>query len=104
MANAARIDNVILHPDGRVEVLKTEGPTPLPVAPGGSGVIWSSRQAFVEALAAAEALISTDLLALVQLATGYKVDPNIGAAFITRVKGKTATLDLTGVVAPITVQ
>ena len=45
MAKAARIDNVILHPDGRVEILKTEGDTPLPEAPSGSGFIYPDRAA-----------------------------------------------------------
>lgn len=100
MAVSGRVDDVILHPDGRVEVKFTEGPEPLPPIWTGSAVVYSSRADFVAALQQTEVdLFPT--LKLIQLSVGYKNDPLLGATFLARVEGKTATLDLDGLVAPI---
>lgn len=102
MAVSGRIDDVILYQDGRVEVRFTEGPTPLEVGWSGQATIYSSRQDFFDALAATEADLMGKLK-LLQLAKGYKLDPSLKSAFVTAVKDKTATLDLTGQVSTISV-
>jgi len=102
MAVSGRVDDVILHLDGRVEVKYTEGVEPLPLAWGGEAVIYPSRVDFVLALQETEtSLLST--LKLIQLAAGYKTDPTLGSGFLTRVEGKTTTLDLAGLAVPIKV-
>ncbi len=100
MALAARIDDVLVHPDGSVEVKLTEGSAPLPATWPGTGQVYSSVQQFVEALQGAEVAVGPHL-ALLQLAKGYKADPTLKTVFLAAVKGKTITLDLTGLTAPI---
>ena len=95
MAKAARIDNVILHANGSVEIQKSEGDTPLPETPMGLGVIYPSKADLLAACTALESdMISQGYLALLQVAAGVKKDPNMGATFVSQTKNKTATLDL----------
>lgn len=104
MAKAARIDDIIFNPDGTVNVLKSEGDAPLPLAPMGMGTVYASKaDLFAEALALEEELLNSGKLALIQIAAGIKKDPNMGANFVSQTKGKTTVLDLTGATVPIVV-
>lgn len=102
MAHAVRIDDVTKLPGGQIEVKYTEGPAPLPPGWTGSGLTFPDVASFVAALGTAEGTVAGELK-LIQLAKGYKADPALGQTFTNSVKGKTATLDLTGLQSPITV-
>jgi hypothetical protein len=101
MAKAARIDDVIKHADGHIEVRYTEGDAPLPASWSGLSEQYGSVEQFVAALSDSETA-TAEHLKRIQVAKGYKADPTLGATFLNAVKNKTATLDLTGQVATIT--
>lgn len=99
MAKACRIDDVIKHPDGRVEVRYTEGETPLPATWQGTAEVYPDFPSLAADLDAIEDQIAqAGILRRIQIAAGYKIDPSLGSSFVTRIKGKTTTLDLTGTV------
>lgn len=97
MAKACRIDDVIRHPDGRIEIRFTEGETPLPPTWPGTAVIYPDGTSLAEDLTTVEGHVEqAGILRHVQMAAGYKLDPSLGPNFVGRVKGRTTTLDLTG--------
>lgn len=100
---AARIDDVVKNPDGSISVKYTAGDAPLPATWPGTGMNFATATDFVAQLSALEADIGGESkLPLLELAKGWKTDPSLGTTFLTTVKGKTVTLDLTGAVAPLT--
>lgn len=101
MPKSARIDEVIQHPDGKVEIRFTQGETPLPVLWSGLSLEFESVHALASHLAQAQENIADGPLLLLQAAKGAKLDPSLGAAFRAAVKGKAATLDLTGALSII---
>lgn len=48
--NSIRIDKITVHPDGRLEMLVREGNFPLDPNPSNDGVIFASRNDFVNQL------------------------------------------------------
>ena len=101
MSKATRIEDVEFDSNGAVHVKFTRGEVPLPPTWGGESLEFASREAFAAALADAEERVSHDL-GMIQCAVGYKADSTLGATFKSKVKGKTATLDLTGLTSAIT--
>jgi hypothetical protein len=103
MAIAARIDDIIFHPNGNVEVKITEGETPLPAQPSNNATIYADKNALLDAVADLEDELAQGKLALIQLAAGIKKDPQMGQNFVNQTEGKTCTLDLLGASVPIVV-
>lgn len=104
MAFAVRteVNGVTKNPDGSIAIKYTEGDTPLPATWTGNSQVFGDAAALEAELLAAEARVSADLK-LIAWAKGYKADPSLGAVFASTVSGKTSTLDLTGLVAPLSV-
>lgn len=100
MAKSARVDDVIVA-DGTVAVKYTQGDYPLPAEWQGEGLTFHSHEAMVAALADVEERFSGQDLVLLQLAVALKKDPSLKAGFLSAAKGKTATVDLTGLAAAI---
>lgn len=102
MAKALRIDRLVLHPDGRVELVYTRGVAPLPVASGGEGIIWSSKADAVQALDDAASRLDAEDLLLMLLAVWRRAHPDM--TNVSLVIGKTITFDLqpTGITISVT--
>lgn len=103
MANAVRVDDVVIQKEGQIEVKFTSSETPLSIEASGEGLVFNSRQQLAEEIEAAEKRIIADLL-FIQLAKGLKLDPNISQNFVSAVRGKSTMIDLTGTATLISIQ
>ena len=101
MAKALRIDTLELLGDDRVRLTYTRGTAPLPMAQGGEGIIWSSKDDAVAALDAADAALDSEGLLLLLLAVWRRANPALNNPAI--VIGKTMTFDVTPTTITITV-
>jgi hypothetical protein len=102
MAKALRIDSLELLGDGRVRLTYTRGATPLPLAKGGEGIIWSSKADAAQALDDAASRLDAEDLLLMLLAVWRRANPAMTNPSV--VVGKTITFDLvpTGITITVT--
>ena len=89
-------------PDGKVQIAVREGDLPTLPAWDGSHEVFATVDDFVARLEQAEAVVAAELK-YVKLASGYKKDPTLGAVFENTVKTGTASIDLTGISATVTI-
>lgn len=103
MPRAVKVYGVNITPTGQVEVRYAEGQTPLPAEWGGQVLSYESRDALAQAMEAAQADVSTELLVLMAVAEGWtKTDPSMAAP--ATMKAKEAQLDLTGGVTAVRIR
>lgn len=88
---ALRIDDVIAHPDGVIEVRITHGASPLPAKWSGTAVRFPSKAALLDD--PTSALSDSVLLAL--LVRWWRAQ-DASLTDVTKVRGKTMTLDPSG--------
>lgn len=78
MPRAARVDRVVIHADGQVQINYTAGETPLQITPSGQSFVYANRQALLAALEAAQDTINEEVLVLMGVAEGWtKADPSM---------------------------
>lgn len=92
MAQSARIDKVTLNADGSVHVQYTAGDTPLSTSASGLGILWTSKQDIVDAIADLKSRLSQQDLLLFAVAAWKARDANMATASLAT--GRTATVDL----------
>ena len=100
MSKSIRIDEVTVAANGSVSVKFTRSSGALPALWGGETMMFADKEEFAARMAEAETIIG-EHLALLQLAVGSKADPNLGATFKSKVTGKVAAVDLTGLTSVV---
>jgi hypothetical protein len=83
--------------DGSITVRFTYGEdVVLPLGWSGAGKNFSSRLSLAEYIAAAEAVLTEDILLGLILGKALKIDPTLSGRFRAEASGKTAVVDLSG--------
>lgn len=101
MSKSCRIDEIVETASGAVHVFYTEGQPPLPLARSGNSLEYPSKQAFAEAQATTTDGFPASMLVALAAAGVFKSNPQM--TDLRPYKGRMATVDLSGAVAPLIV-